>query len=122
MRLLGRVLWALLFVGLLVFGWQFAHGNADPVRVHLPMVQLPPIALWQILLFTFLLGGSVVSMVLGVGLLRARLEGRRYRKAIRALESEVHQLRHLPASPGGSREATIADVGVAEPESRRRAV
>ena len=90
----------MLFVGLLVFGWQFAHGNADPVRVTLPLIELPPIALWQILLATFLTGGFCVAAPMGLGLVRARLEGRRYRKAIRALESELHQLRHIPAAPG----------------------
>ena len=60
----------------------------------------------------------VVAALLGVlSGARLRLEAKRYRKAARDLESEVHQLRNLPlstegAEPGSAREEFPAAGGM----------
>ncbi len=95
-----RVLVLLLFVGLLVVGWRFAHQNESAVSVHYLFGQTSAVALWKVIGLSSTAGAVCVGVVMGWALLRARFEARGYRKKMLAFESEVHQLRHLPVAVG----------------------
>jgi len=102
------------FVAALIGGWRFAHGNGQAVRIDYVVGTSADVALWKALLVATGAGLAAAAIVLGWALLRARLESRRYRKALVALESEVHQLRNLPAvadDRDASRTARVAAAG-----------
>lgn len=115
-RLLFWVVGLGLFVGLLVLGWSFRANNATPVELDLVWMTLPGVELWRVMLVSVALGGVLAGTFVGFGWLRLRLENRRYRKAIRRLESELHEMRSLPLSDGsgyadaGSRSGAMAGV------------
>jgi uncharacterized integral membrane protein len=96
MKLLRRSIFGVLFAGLMVGGWLFAHSNSETVRVDYLMGELAEVALWKALTGAGALGALVAALAMGFGLLRSRLESRRYRRELLDLESEVHQLRNLP--------------------------
>ena len=96
MRVVRRLLVVALFVAALVLGWWFARANAAVVTVDYLVGQLGDVSLWAALLGAFAVGAATAG---GIGLYQVaklRLVGRRYRKAVRSLEAEVHQLRNLP--------------------------
>lgn len=96
MTILRRVAWVALFVAFVYAGLRFVQENASGVDVDFVLGQVANVALWKVLLIAAGGGVLVTALFLGVALLRARLESRRYRKAMLNLESEVHQLRNLP--------------------------
>ena len=96
MRTVRRVLGIAVFVALLVAGWRFAADNSQVVTVHYVVGRFEGVSVWLALLCAFLAGAVVVGLLGMVGAAKLRLEARRYRKAVRGLESEVHQLRNLP--------------------------
>ncbi len=96
MKLLRRTLVLVLFAVAVYGGWGFLDGNANPVTIHYVVGDLAGVPLWQALLGAGLLGALLALAATGLGLARARLEARRYRKALVNLEAEVHQLRNLP--------------------------
>ena len=96
MRWMRRVLVAACFVALLVGGWRFAAENSQTVSIHYLAGSLEGVAVWRALLASFALGAAASAAIGLLRGLRLRLESRRYRKAARELESEVHQLRTLP--------------------------
>jgi uncharacterized integral membrane protein len=96
MRMVRWVLVAAVFVALLVGGWRFASDNSELVTVHYVFGQFEGVSVWLALLCSFLAGAVVVILLGVVGWMKLRLEARRYRKAVRGLEAEVHQLRNLP--------------------------
>ncbi len=98
MRLARRLLAIVVFVGLLIAGWQFAARNSQPVVVHHPAGEFAPSALWAVLLVAFGLGVVLAALIAALRGARIRLVSRRYRKLIESLQSEVHQLRSLPLS------------------------
>ncbi len=98
MRLARRLLAVVVFLGLLVAGWQFADSNAQPVPVHYPGGVFEERALWVVLLVAFGSGVVLTASVAAVRGARVRLVSRRYRKLIDSLQAEVHQLRSLPLS------------------------
>ena len=98
MRLARRLLAIVVFVGLLIAGWQFAASNADPVPVHYPGGVFTARALWVVLLVAFGSGVVLTAIVASVRGARIRLVSRRYRKLNDRLQAEVHQLRSLPLS------------------------
>ena len=98
MRLARRLLSIVVFVGLLIAGWQFAASNADPVPVHYPGGEFTARALWMVLLVAFGAGVVMATLVAVVRGARIRLVSRRYRKLVDSLQAEVHQLRSLPLS------------------------
>ncbi|MDG2049983.1 MAG: LapA family protein [Myxococcota bacterium] len=100
MKTFRRSLLLLVFVALLIVGWRFAHQNESAVSVHYLFGQTSETALWKVLGLATGAGSACVALVMGWALLRARFEARGYRKKMLAFESEVHQLRHLPASGG----------------------
>jgi len=114
MRKGGLLLVVLVPIGLFVYGWFFAASNADPVQIHYLFGELPPLALWQALGAAGVAGALIMLALMGYGWVRARLESRRYRRALRDLEAEVHQLRNLPlstADPVGSAGGGMAHTG-----------
>jgi uncharacterized integral membrane protein len=96
MRVVRRLLVVALFVAALVLGWWFARANSAAVTVDYLVGRLGDVSLWAALLGAFAAGAAVAG---GIGLYQVaklQLVRRRYRKTVRGLESEVHQLRNLP--------------------------
>ena len=92
-------LWAAglaLFVGALWLGWAFRSANAQAIDVDLIWFRIPQQELWWSLFLAAGAGASAAAFILGFAWLRIRLLNRRYKKAIRRLESELHQMRSLP--------------------------
>jgi hypothetical protein len=54
------------------------------------------VSLWVALLVAFGFGAAITAAIAAYRATRQGLVNRRYRKMIRDLESEVHQLRNLP--------------------------
>ena len=98
MRLARRVVAIVVFVGLLIAGWQFAASNSRPVVVHHAAGEFAAFALWAVLLVAFGFGVVLTALVAVVRGTRIRLVSRRYRKLVKCLQAEVHQLRSLPLS------------------------
>jgi len=96
MRVVRRLLLVALFMAALVLGWWFARANAAAVTVDYLVGQLGDVSLWAALLGAFAAGAATAG---GIGLYqiaKLQLVRRRYRKTVRSLEAEVHQLRNLP--------------------------
>jgi uncharacterized integral membrane protein len=98
MRLLVRLFWVALFLGVLVLGWTFRAQNEGEVTVSYAFGQFPPVPQWVALLSAFAVGAASVGLIGLYRGARLRLVNRRLRKSVRGLEAEVHQLRTLPLS------------------------
>jgi uncharacterized integral membrane protein len=96
MRTARWVLVVAVFVGLWVAAWRFATDNSEVVTIHYVFGRFEGVSVWLALLCAFAAGGALVALLGMVGAAKLRLEARRYRKAVRSLEAEVHQLRNLP--------------------------
>jgi uncharacterized integral membrane protein len=108
MRLVLRLFWLALFLGVLVLGWKFAAANAAPVPISYVFGELAPVPAWLALLAAFAVGAAAAGLIGLYQVAKLRLLTRRFRKTVRGLESEVHQLRTLPLS---GEEPPIAGVG-----------
>ena len=107
-----RLVWVVVFVGVLVFGWWFAAANGAQVPVSYVFGEFAPAPLWLALLVAFAAGATLVGLIGAWQALKRGLVMRRYRKTVRGLEAELHQLRNLPLAagdagfePGGERQA-----------------
>lgn len=111
MRWLRRVVALSIFVSMLVGGWSFAHRNDSLLLVDYGFgtVEAPR---WAILLGVFALGAGVVGLLALFQGARHALTTRRYRKLVRTLEEEVHQLRNLPLGPPDAASARRAPEGL----------
>ncbi len=78
----------------------FPDHNTSLVDIDLLLTSVEGVHLWLALAATFVAGGALAFGIAGFLLLKAGLVGRRYRKAIADLESEVHHLRNLPLATG----------------------
>ncbi len=116
MRLLVRLFWVALFVGVLVLGWTFRAENAGEVTVSYAFGQFPPVPQWVALLAVFAVGVAAAGLVGLYQVAKLRLITRRLRKTVRSLEAEVHQLRTLPLS--GEDPGVAAGAGRLEDEPR----
>ena len=96
MRTARRVLGLAVFVALLVAGWLFAAENSEVVTVHYLIGQFDGVSVWLALLCAFLAGAVAMALLGMLGAAKLRMEARRYRKVVKSLEAEVHQLRNLP--------------------------
>jgi uncharacterized integral membrane protein len=96
MRVVRRLLIVALFVAALVVGWRFARENSAAVTVDYLVGELAEVSLWAALVGAFAAGAAVVGAVGLYQVAKLRLVTRRYRKTVRGLEAEVHQLRNLP--------------------------
>lgn len=85
-----------LFVGTLWMGWTFRAGNSAPIDLELIWIQVPNVEIWRVILLTLFLGASLSALIFGFAWLRARLLNGRYRRAIKRLEAELHEMRSLP--------------------------
>ena len=99
MRWVRRILLVVVVVVLPVGVHLFVTRNAEVVPLDFLAVRLEGVAVWLVLLGAFGAGAAVATLVALLRGARLRLEARRYRKAARDLESEVHQLRNLPLAP-----------------------
>jgi uncharacterized integral membrane protein len=110
MRVARRVLAVAVFVGCLVAGWIFASRHAQPVQVDYLVGATGEVSLWVALLVAFLVGAAVATGLCLLQIGRLGLLARRYRKAVRRLESELHELRNLPLAPDAAEPpAPLAD-------------
>jgi hypothetical protein len=98
MKWIRRLFWIAVFVGVLVFGWQFAHDHDTPVVIQLPGLAPLELTLWLALVLAVGLGAALSLLATTYQVARLKLLSRRYRKLIKGLEAEVHQLRNLPLS------------------------
>lgn len=118
MRWIPRLIALALFVGALYVGWQFAAENGAPVRVHYVIGEVDGVALWKVLLTTFAAGAACA----GLGWIHLFvvnfLTGRRYKKMLGGLESEIHQLRNLPLAPDSAPPGDAPAVAAEEPTAR----
>ena len=103
MRVARRVLAGTVFAALLVGGWSFAARHTQPVRVDYLFGATGEISLWMALLGAFLLGASLAAGLCLLQLGRVGLLVRRYRRTVRQLERELHELRNLPLAAEGGR-------------------
>lgn len=110
MRTARRLLGIAVFVALLVAGWRFAAENSQVVTIHYLFGHFEGVSVWLALLCAFLAGAVVLALLGTVGAAKLRLEAHRYRKAVRDLEAEVHQLRNLPL--------TAEEADVSEPRDQ----
>ena len=96
MQTVRRLMALFLFAGLFFVVWRFASMNATEIPVDLLVFQIPAEPIWVVLLVAFGLGALLASASLCYLVIKKNLVARRYRKAVRGLESEIHQLRNLP--------------------------
>jgi len=78
---------------------MFASANSTTLDVDYLVGEVSDVAVWKALAVSAGMGATVVGGLLGVAWLRARLETRRYRKAVVALEAEVRKLREGGGDP-----------------------
>ncbi len=97
-RLLMWILIVGLLVGALVLGWSFPTGNSSPVDVDLIWIRVSDVALWWVILVSAGVGAFASLLVVGFAWIRGRLLNFRYRREIRRLEAELHEMRSLPLS------------------------
>ena len=100
MKLLRRLIVISLAVAGLVLGYRWAQVNGEPVTLDFLWVQVPEVAQWMVVLASFLLGVALTVVVMLYQMAKLGLVARRYRKTVRGLESEIHQLRNLPLAEG----------------------
>jgi hypothetical protein len=100
MKILRRLLAFVLLVALLWASYRFAQANAGVILIDLIYLKLPEAPLWMVLVATFGLGAALATLLLLYPMAKQGLVTRRYRKTVRGLESEIHQLRNLPLAGG----------------------
>jgi hypothetical protein len=96
MRLARRLLVVAVFGAAFYLAWRFAMDNSGAVIIKAPVLDDVEVLLWIALLAAFALGAILAGLAAAYQVARLGLLARRYRKIIRGLESEVHQLRNLP--------------------------
>ena len=114
-----RLLWVAVFVGVLVFGWWFAAANASLVPVSYVFGEFSPTPVWVALLAAFALGAAVAGSIGAYQALKRGLVMRRYRKTVRGLEAELHQLRNLPLAAGDAASFEPGESRATAPRSAR---
>lgn len=98
-----------LFVGALIVGWKFGAANATTIDIDLLWLKVTEVSVWQLSLTAFGLGAGSVGLIASFFGIRGLELRRRYRKTIRGLESELHQMRSLPLS-GAPEAPAMAEV------------
>ena len=119
MQVVRRLLGITLFVAVLMLGWNFAAEHSDSVTIRFPFVPPLEVTLWAALLTAFGLGAGLTALVAMLRATRQGLVARRYRKMLRDLEAEIHQLRNLPLAADESAPAKAADPEGGSPASKR---
>lgn len=119
MKIVSRLFWIALFVGVLVFGWRFAADHSSKVAIKIPALGETELTLWLVLLLAVALGALAMGLIAFFQVTRLRLLGWRYRKMIKSLEAEVHQLRNLPLAETDSPAAQIDVASESDPNAQR---
>jgi uncharacterized integral membrane protein len=117
MRVVRRLLVVALFVAALVLGWWFARANSTAVTVDYLAGQLGAVSLWAALLGAFAAGAAVAGGIGVYQVAKLQLVRRRYRKTVRSLEAEVHQLRNLPLAVDEPAVDELASLAASAPRS-----
>jgi uncharacterized membrane protein YciS (DUF1049 family) len=120
MQTVRRLLALALFVGLFVVAWRFASANASEIEIDLLLLQLPAVPIWVALLSALGFGALSAVLFLGYQVIKKNLLARRYRKTVKSLESEIHQLRNLPLAGTDSALASSADAEAQDGEIQSR--
>jgi hypothetical protein len=102
MQTLRRLLALALFAGLFFVIWRFASTNATEIPVDLLLYRAPAVPIWVALLISFGVGALAAGLSLSYEVIKKNLVARRYRRAVRSLEAEIHQLRNLPLAAADS--------------------
>jgi hypothetical protein len=118
MQVARRLVGVALFVAILVLGWNFAAEHSELVKIQVPFTGGLEVTLWLALLVAFAFGAVLIGTVAMLRATKQGLVARRYRRMIRDLESEIHQLRNLPLSgdESASVEAETGDGGAPAPK------
>ena len=119
MRLARRLLVAVVFGAAFYLAWRFAMDNSGAVIIEAPLLGGVEVLLWIALLSAFALGAILAGLAAAYQAARMGLLVRRYRKIIRGLESEVHQLRNLPLTADDPEAGKPVSGPEAPPASRR---
>jgi uncharacterized integral membrane protein len=98
---------------------RFATDNSAAVTIEVPLLGDLEVRLWVALLVSFALGAILTGLAAAYQVARLGLLARRYRKIIRGLESEVHQLRNLPLTDDGPAPGKSASEPETAPAPRR---
>ncbi len=109
-----------LFAGALWLGGAFRVANAMRVDLDLIWVRIPNLELWLLLVAAFSVGAAIATMIVGFAWLRGWVLVRRFKKATKKLEKELHELRSLPLS-GSAGAALDADPATALTANIKRA-
>ena len=119
MQVVRRLLGVALFVAVLLLGWNFAAEHSSTVTIRLPFIPGFEVTLWAALLAVFGLGVVLTGSVAMLRATRQGLVARRYRKMIRDLEAEIHQLRNLPLADDESARSKPAVADGVSPAAKR---
>jgi uncharacterized membrane protein YciS (DUF1049 family) len=111
-----------LFVGMLSVGWMFRDRNSNSIDLELIWFQVSDIEIWWVILVAMALGGGLAAMPLSFAWLRSRLLNMRYRRAIKRLESELHEMRSLPLADNQPELREPVDPGSANSRTSARQV
>ena len=84
-----------------MLGWSLRSANVQVVDLDLIWIRVPNLELWWLVLLSIAAGFLLATLIVGFAWLRGALVNRRYRKSIRRLEAELHELRSLPLSGRG---------------------
>ncbi|MFK7897447.1 MAG: lipopolysaccharide assembly protein LapA domain-containing protein [Myxococcota bacterium] len=87
-----------LFAGALWLGGAFRVANASLVDLDLIWVRIPNLELWLLVVAAFVVGAAISAAIVGFAWLRGWVVIRRFKKATKKLEKELHELRSLPLS------------------------
>jgi hypothetical protein len=98
---------------------RFAADNSGAVTIGVPLLGDVEVRLWAALLAAFAGGAVLAGLAMAYRVARLGLLARRYRKIIRGLESEVHQLRNLPLTDEEPARGDPAPQPEADPAPRR---
>jgi uncharacterized integral membrane protein len=120
MQTVRRLLALALFVGLFIVAWRFASANATEIEIDLLFLQLPTVPIWVALLTALGFGALSAVLSLGYQVIKKNLLARRYRKTVKSLESEIHQLRNLPLAGTDPALALSADAEAHDGEIQSR--
>ena len=95
-----RLLLFLVFAGVACIAYVFPTSNTEPIALGFDWFgasyRLPEVPVWVIVSIAYVFGVGTATAALTWKILKQSLAGRRYRKTVAGLESEIHQLRNLP--------------------------
>jgi hypothetical protein len=109
MKTARRLLALALLAGVFALAWRFASRNAAEIGIDLLLYQNAKVPIWAALSGAFGIGALSAGVVLVYQVIKKDLVARRYRKTVRSLESEIHQLRNLPLAGTDSALALRSD-------------